>query len=144
MDRFVIRGGVPLRGTVHISGAKNAALPCLAASLLTDEPVTLDNLPAVRDIQTTIQLLRTLGVSVEGWPLAYGSFDFASFDYAQDGQDRRGSDSSREEIPRVRRRLQVQAGKLTSVEAPWELVRTMRASTLILGTLVARCGGAGC
>jgi len=119
MDRFVIRGGVPLRGTVSISGAKNAALPCLAACLLTDEPVTLDNLPAVRDIQTTIHLLRTLGASVEDQGLLPGSGP-----------------------PPVRRRLQVEAQKLTSVEAPWELVRTMRASTLILGPLVARCGEA--
>jgi UDP-N-acetylglucosamine 1-carboxyvinyltransferase len=119
MDRFVIRGGVPLRGTVSISGAKNAALPCLAACLLTDEPVTLDNVPAVRDIQTTIQLLRTLGASVEDQGPLPGS-----------------------ESPPIRRRLQVHAQNLTSVEAPWELVRTMRASTLILGPLVARCGEA--
>jgi UDP-N-acetylglucosamine 1-carboxyvinyltransferase len=119
VDRFVIRGGVPLRGTVEISGAKNAALPCLAACLLTDEPVTLDNIPAVRDIQTTIHLLRTLGVNVE------------------DQGPRPGSGP-----PPVRRSLRVQAGKPTSVEAPWELVRTMRASTLILGPLVARCGEA--
>src|SRR3970282_375688 len=119
MDRFEIRGGVPLRGTVYISGAKNAALPCLAACLLTDEPVTLDNLPAVRDIQTTIHLLRTLGVSVEDQGPLPGSGP-----------------------PPVRRRLQVEARELTSVEAPWELVRTMRASTLILGPLAARCGEA--
>jgi len=117
MDRFVIHGGVPVRGTVEISGAKNAALPCLAACLLTDESVLLDNLPAVRDIQTTIHLLRTLGVSVE----ELGPAD---------------------STPPVRQRLHVQAQKLTSVEAPWELVRTMRASTLILGPLVARCGEA--
>ena len=118
MDRFVIRGGVPLRGTVRISGAKNAALPCLAACLLTDEPVTLDHLPAVRDIQTTIHLLQTLGVSV-----------------ADEGPQ--GSTG-----PPVRRCLKAQAQNLTSIEAPWELVRTMRASTLILGPLVARCGEA--
>ena len=119
MDRFVIRGGVPLRGTVHISGAKNAALPCLAACLLTGDPVTLENLPAVRDIQTTIHLLRTLGASVEEEGPPPGSVP-----------------------PPVRRRLRVQAQNLTSTEAPWELVRTMRASTLILGPLAARCGEA--
>jgi UDP-N-acetylglucosamine 1-carboxyvinyltransferase len=119
MDRFVIHGGIPLRGTVEVSGAKNAALPCLAACLLTDDPVTLDNLPAVRDIQTTIHLLRTLGVSVEEEGPAPGSVP-----------------------PPVRRRLRAQAQNLSSTEAPWELVRTMRASTLILGPLAARCGEA--
>src|SRR5258706_14652826 len=63
MDRFIIRGGVPLRGTIRTSGAKNAALPCLAACLLTDQPVTLENIPAVRDIRTTCQLLESLGVT---------------------------------------------------------------------------------
>ena len=57
MDKLVIRGGNPLLGTVRISGAKNAALPCLAACLLTDEPVTLENIPAVRDIRTTLGVL---------------------------------------------------------------------------------------
>ncbi|OFW32766.1 MAG: UDP-N-acetylglucosamine 1-carboxyvinyltransferase [Acidobacteria bacterium RIFCSPLOWO2_12_FULL_60_22] len=118
MDRLEIRGGVPLRGTVHISGAKNAALPCLAACLLTEEPVALDNLPAVRDIRTTIHLLRTLGVNVEEQGPQPGS------------------------PPPARRRLLVHAQEIQNVEAPWELVRTMRASTLILGPLVARCGEA--
>ena len=108
-----------MRGTVHISGAKNAALPCLAACLLTDEPVTLDNLPAVRDIKTTCHLLATLGVGLEDQGPAPGSAPSP-----------------------VRRRLRVEAQKITSVEAPWELVRTMRASTLILGPLVARGGQA--
>jgi UDP-N-acetylglucosamine 1-carboxyvinyltransferase len=117
MDRFVIHGGTPLRGTVEISGAKNAALPCLAACLLTQEPITLDNIPAVRDIQTTLNLLRTLGVIVE-------------------------EQSAPEAVLASRRRLQIRAQKLSSVEAPWEMVRTMRASTLILGPLVARCGEA--
>ena len=57
MDKFVIRGGEPLLGTVRISGAKNAALPCMAAALLTDQPVVLENIPQVRDIQTTRNLL---------------------------------------------------------------------------------------
>ena len=53
MDKFVIRGGEPLLGTVRVSGAKNAALPCMAAALLTDQPVILENIPQVRDIRTT-------------------------------------------------------------------------------------------
>ena len=57
MDKFVIRGGEPLLGTVRVSGAKNAALPCMAAALLTDQPVVLENIPQVRDIQTTRNLL---------------------------------------------------------------------------------------
>ena len=69
MDKLVIRGGEPLLGTVHISGAKNAALPCMAAALLTDEPVVLENIPQVRDIQTTRNLLAAMGADVE---LGYG------------------------------------------------------------------------
>ena len=61
MDKFVIRGGEPLLGTVRISGAKNAALPCMAAALLTDEPVVLENIPQVRDIETTRRLLAAMG-----------------------------------------------------------------------------------
>lgn len=66
MDKLVIRGGTPLRGTIRIGGAKNAALPTMAACLLTREPVTLKNLPDVRDIQTTRKLLETMGVETEG------------------------------------------------------------------------------
>ena len=114
MDRFVIHGGTPLSGTIRVSGAKNAALPCLAASLLTDEPLILEDIPAVRDIRTTCSLLETLGVEmVDGPP------------------------SEKRERP-----LSIRARNISSVEAPWELVRTMRASTLILGPLVARCGEA--
>ncbi|MGQ9593297.1 MAG: UDP-N-acetylglucosamine 1-carboxyvinyltransferase [Anaerolineae bacterium] len=65
MERFVIEGGVPLQGTVYPSGNKNAALPLLAASLLTDEPLVLDNVPKIRDVETMCALLRTLGVEVE-------------------------------------------------------------------------------
>ncbi|MBI2818548.1 MAG: UDP-N-acetylglucosamine 1-carboxyvinyltransferase [Acidobacteria bacterium] len=114
MDRFVIHGGTPLRGTVRISGAKNAALPCLAASLLTDQPVILEDLPAVRDIRTTCHLLKTLGVEMEDGPQAW----------------------------QQQRKLAVRAQRISNVEASWELVRTMRASTLILGPLLARCGQA--
>ena len=69
MDKFVIRGGEPLLGTVRVSGAKNAALPCMAAALLIDEPVVLENIPQVRDIQTTRNLLAAMGAEVE---LGYG------------------------------------------------------------------------
>lgn len=114
MDRFVIHGGTPLHGTVRISGAKNAALPCLAACLLTDEPVILQGLPAVRDIRTTCNLLKTLGVEMDDSPESW----------------------------KRRHKLTARAQQISNVEAPWEMVRTMRASTLILGPLVARCGQA--
>jgi UDP-N-acetylglucosamine 1-carboxyvinyltransferase len=118
MDRFRIQGGTPLRGVVRTSGAKNAALPCLAASLLTDEPVVLRNLPAVRDIRTTCQVLGSLGVSV--------SEDARTWSWP----------------PETERKLHVHAANLSTVEVPWELMRTMRASSLILGPLVARTGEA--
>src|SRR5580700_247496 len=69
MDKFVIRGGNPLLGTVRVSGAKNAALPAMAAALLTDETVILENVPQVRDIETTRRLLSAMGAEVE---LGYG------------------------------------------------------------------------
>jgi UDP-N-acetylglucosamine 1-carboxyvinyltransferase len=112
MDKLVIRGGEPLLGTVRISGAKNAALPCMAAALLTEEPVTLENIPQVRDIETTRKLLAAMGADVE---LGYG---------------------------RAHHRTTICAKKLSAPEASYELVKTMRASTLVLGSLVARCGRA--
>ncbi len=112
MDKLVIRGGEPLLGTVHISGAKNAALPCMAAALLTDEPVILENIPQVRDIQTTRNLLAAMGAEVE---LGYG---------------------------RAHHRTTIHCENLTTPEASYELVKTMRSSTLVLGPLVARCGRA--
>ena len=112
MDKLIIRGGEPLLGTVHISGAKNAALPCMAAALLTDEPVILENIPQVRDIQTTRNLLAAMGAEVE---LGYG---------------------------RAHHRTTIHCKNLASPEASYELVKTMRASTLVLGPLVARCGRA--
>src|SRR5437870_8296917 len=112
MDKFVIRGGNPLLGTVRISGAKNAALPAMAAALLTDEPVILENIPQVRDIETTRKLLAAMGAEVE---LGYG---------------------------RAQHRTTLCCRNLTSPEASYELVKTMRASTLVLGPLVARCGHA--
>jgi UDP-N-acetylglucosamine 1-carboxyvinyltransferase len=112
MDKLIIRGGEPLLGTVHISGAKNAALPCMAAALLTSEPVILENIPQVRDIQTTRNLLAAMGAEVE---LGYG---------------------------RAHHRTTIHCENLASPEASYELVKTMRASTLVLGPLVARCGRA--
>ncbi len=112
MDKLVIRGGNPLLGTVRISGAKNAALPCMAAALLTDEPVILENIPQVQDIETTRKLLAAMGAEVE---LGYG---------------------------RAQHRTTISARLLAAPEASYDLVKTMRASTLVLGPLVARCGRA--
>src|SRR6202795_4015281 len=112
MDKFIIRGGDPPLGTVRVSGAKNAALPCMAAALLTDEPVILENIPQVRDIQTTRNLLAAMGAEVE---LGYG---------------------------RAHHRTTIHCKNLSAPEASYELVKTMRASTLVLGPLVARCGHA--
>ncbi|MBO0911272.1 MAG: UDP-N-acetylglucosamine 1-carboxyvinyltransferase [Acidobacteria bacterium] len=112
MDKFVIRGGNPLLGTVRISGAKNAALPAMAAALLTEEPVVLENIPQVRDIETTRKLLTAMGAEVE---LGYG---------------------------RAQHRTTICCRKLTSPVASYELVKTMRASTLVLGPLLARSGRA--
>ncbi len=112
MDKFVIRGGNPLLGTVRISGAKNAALPAMAAALLTEEPVILENVPQVRDIETERKLLAAMGAEVE---LGYG---------------------------RAQHRTTICCRNLVNPEASYELVKTMRASTLVLGPLVARMGRA--
>jgi UDP-N-acetylglucosamine 1-carboxyvinyltransferase len=109
MDKLLIRGGRNLRGVVPISGAKNAALPELCACLLTAEPVTLDNVPHLQDVNTMVRLIRNMGVVVE-----------------------------RDDTGQVR----VDASALTSPEAPYELVKTMRASVLALGPLLARFGEA--
>src|SRR5438874_1776247 len=110
MDKFVIRGRNPLLGTVRISGAKNAALPAMAAALLTEEPVILENIPQVHDIETTRKLLAAMGAEVE---LGYG---------------------------RAQHRTTICCRHLAAPEASYELVKTMRASTLVLGPLVARTG----
>ncbi|MBW2455705.1 MAG: UDP-N-acetylglucosamine 1-carboxyvinyltransferase [Deltaproteobacteria bacterium] len=107
MDGLQLIGGTPLRGTVRISGAKNAALPIMCATLLSDGESMLRNVPDLRDINTTADLLRTLGREVEDAP------------------------------PEVR----VGSGDVTP-EAPYELVKRMRASVLVLGPLVARHGHA--
>lgn len=108
MDKFVIRGGNPLLGTVRISGAKNAALPAMAAALLTEEPLILENVPQVRDIETERKLLATMGAEVE---LGYG---------------------------RAQHRTTICCRNPANPEASYDLVKTMRASTLVLGPLVAR------
>jgi UDP-N-acetylglucosamine 1-carboxyvinyltransferase len=108
MDKLVIRGGNPLVGTIRVSGAKNAALPAMAAAILTDEPVILENIPDVRDIQTERKLLVSMGAEVE---LGYG---------------------------RAHHRTTISCRSLINPEATYEVVKTMRASTLVLGPLVAR------
>ena len=108
MDKFLIQGGVPLHGAIAVSGAKNSALPALAACLLTSERVILDRIPPVRDIATMEQLLEHTGARVE-----------------IEGE-----------------RVAVEAGSIARAEAPYDLVKTMRASSLVLGPLVARCGRA--
>jgi UDP-N-acetylglucosamine 1-carboxyvinyltransferase len=110
MDKFVIRGGNPLRGTIRISGAKNSALPCMAAAILTEEEVTLENIPQVRDIETERKLLVAMGAEVA---LGTGTGDH---------------------ITRINFRT------LSNPEAKYEIVKTMRASSLVLGPLIARAG----
>ena len=109
MDKLRIQGGRALEGSIQISGAKNSALPALAASLLTSEELILENIPFVNDIYTTRRLLRELGAEVE-----------------------LGSDHT----------ARVRVPKIESVEAPYDLVKTMRASVLVLGPLLARSGRA--
>ena len=109
MDKLRIKGGNRLEGQLRVSGAKNSALPAMAASLLTADEVILENLPFVNDIFTTRRLLRELGASVE----------------FQDDHSAR-----------------LQAQKILSHEAPYDLVKTMRASVLVLGPLLARTGRA--
>ncbi len=109
MDKFLIRGGRPLRGRIEISGAKNSALPCLAAVLLTPETVTLHNVPYVKDLITQRRLLEDLGAEVLTPSLRTHSYS---------------------------------AKNIGTFEAPYELVKTMRASVLALGPLLSRFGKA--
>src|SRR6266436_6432598 len=109
MDKFRIKSGKALRGTVAISGAKNSALPVMAAALLTAEKVTLHNIPKVRDLITMSKLLAFMDAKVS-------ITEFPSSDYV------------------------IEAPKLNHAEAPYELVKTMRASVLTLGPLMARVG----
>ncbi|MDA1089474.1 MAG: UDP-N-acetylglucosamine 1-carboxyvinyltransferase [Proteobacteria bacterium] len=117
MDRILIRGGKPLRGTITIGGAKNAALPLMAASLLTDEALTLSNLPHLADISTMAKLLQELGVEV-----------------SMDGDAGGGG-----HIGRV---FRLTANDTSNTTAPYDLVRKMRASVLVLGPMLARTGHA--
>ena len=110
MDKLVIRGGTPLLGTIRVSGAKNSALPAMAAALLTEEQVIFENIPQVRDIETERKLLTSMGAEVE---LGYG---------------------------RAQHRTRIKCGILSDPVAKYEIVKTMRASTLVLGPLVARFG----
>ena len=109
MQKLEIEGGVPLAGDVPISGAKNAALPVLAATLLADGPVILSNVPHLNDITTTVKLLTQMGVEV----------------VLHDGE-----------------RLEIDSSRVTNLVAPYELVKTMRASILTLGPLLGRYGRA--
>ncbi len=105
MDKIVIQGGKPLFGDVQISGAKNAALPILASTLLTEGENTFHNIPDLMDIKTIKKLLKSMGVQIDG-----------------------------------NETCKVSAEKITSCDAPYDLVKTMRASVLVLGPLVARMG----
>ena len=109
MEKLKISGGIPLQGEVRIAGAKNAALPILAATLLADGPMTLGNIPHLRDITTTMGLLGCMGAQI--------TMD-------------------------ERMRIRVDSSAITDFNAPYELVRTMRASILVLGPLLARFGQA--
>ncbi len=109
MEKLLIRGGGRLEGELRISGAKNAALPEICAALLTADPLRLDNLPQLRDVETALRLLRNMGVRAE-----------------------RSGDES----------VLLDASRLDALEAPYELVKTMRASILVLGPLLARFGEA--
>jgi len=109
LDKLLIQGGTPLTGTIAISGAKNAALPILAGTLLAKEPITISNVPHLRDVATTLSLLQMMGVEI--------TID-------------------------DRLNIKVDASNVTRREAPYELVKTMRASILVLGPLVARFGEA--
>ena len=109
MDKFVIRGGNPLVGTISVSGAKNSALPCMAAAILTDEEIVLENIPQVRDIQTEKRLLASMGAQVD-----LGSADEHC--------------------------LSISCRSLSDPVAKYEIVKTMRASSLVLGPLIARAG----
>jgi UDP-N-acetylglucosamine 1-carboxyvinyltransferase len=108
MQKLIIQGGVPLSGEVHISGAKNAALPILCASLLTNDTLSISNVPRLNDVATMLSLLRQLGVSI-----------------VTDGDGTR-----------------LTAATLSDVVAPYEMVKTMRASILVLGPMLARAGEA--
>lgn len=109
MEKLIIKGNVPLTGEIRISGAKNAALPILAGTLLSEHPIHISNIPHLQDVTTIVSLLGQLGARIT--------------------LDERSS-------------IEVNAKQLTSFHAPYELVRTMRASVLVLGPLLSRFGAA--
>jgi UDP-N-acetylglucosamine 1-carboxyvinyltransferase len=110
MDKFVVRGGNPLLGTIKVSGAKNSALPCMAAAILTEDELILENIPQVQDIETERKLLVSMGAEVQ---LGYG---------------------------RAQHRTHIRCAILSDPVAKYEIVKTMRASSLVLGPLLARTG----
>jgi UDP-N-acetylglucosamine 1-carboxyvinyltransferase len=116
MDRIRIKGGRQLKGEIAVSGSKNACLPSMAAALLTDKPLTLKNVPRLADITTMIQLLQQHGVEVSAAP----------------GENGHAHGTT----------LTLRADKITSTTAPYDIVRKMRASVLVLGPLLAREGQA--
>src|SRR6266581_5924400 len=116
MDKIRIRGGRPLEGEIRVGGAKNAALPLMAASLLTDETLKFTNLPRLVDIDTMAHLLVQHGVSV--------------------------TLNGAEHADEVGHTVELRARRIASTTAPYDLVRKMRASVLVLGPLVARAGEA--
>ena len=109
MDKLIISGGAPLRGEIRISGAKNAVLPILAATLLADDTVTIANVPHLHDVTTTMELLGRMGVDL---------------------------------VVDEKMNIEVDPRTISTYEAPYDLVKTMRASILVLGPLVARYGAA--
>ena len=109
MEKLIIKGHIPLNGEIKISGAKNAALPILAATLLTNDSVRISNIPHLQDVTTIVSLLGQLGVKI--------TLDEKS-------------------------NIEANASKLSSFNAPYDLVRTMRASVLVLGPLLSRFGRA--
>jgi UDP-N-acetylglucosamine 1-carboxyvinyltransferase len=113
MDKICIKGGVPLEGVIPIGGAKNAALPLMAASLLTSETLVLENVPDLADIASMANLLVQHGVALSPREARSGGC-----------------------------RLELSANHITSTTSPYDLVRKMRASVLVLGPLLARCGSA--
>jgi len=109
MDKLIITGGMPLHGEIRISGAKNAALPILAAALLSEAPVIIGNIPHLHDITTTMELLGRMGVQL---------------------------------LVDEKMNIEIDSSTISSYDAPYELVKTMRASILVLGPLLARYGEA--
>lgn len=112
LDKIKIKGGQSLHGNVHVAGSKNAALPILVSTLLSDQTTILNQVPRLQDIDSTIALLKHLGVTID------------------------------DSLFKTQSQLKIKADHITSQEAPYDLVRKMRASVLVLGPLLARFGKA--